>query len=49
MAIQRLATLLLVPLIAACTAHFLVNPPLEHYDPNDGYRVPDERVRRKSQ
>ena len=49
MAIQRLSTLLLVPLIAACTAHFPVNPPLEHYDPNYGYRVPDERVRGKSQ
>ena len=49
MAIQRLATLLLVPLIAACTAHFPVNPPLEHYNPNYGYRVPDERVPGKSQ
>ena len=49
MAIQRLSTLLLVPLIAACTAHFPVNPPLEHYNPNYGYRVPDERVRGKSQ
>ncbi len=39
MAIQRLVTLLLVPLIAACTAHFPVNEPLERHDPETGYRL----------
>ncbi|MEE8265291.1 MAG: patatin-like phospholipase family protein [Acidiferrobacterales bacterium] len=39
MAIQRLVTLLLVPLVAACTAHFPVNEPLERHDPETGYRL----------
>ena len=30
--------------VTGCTAHFPVNPPLEHYQPNHGYRLKNLRV-----
>ncbi len=49
MATRALASLALVLILAGCTASFPVNPPLDSYDPNYGYRVPEERVPGKSQ
>ncbi|GMQ90187.1 MAG: patatin-like phospholipase family protein [Gammaproteobacteria bacterium] len=49
MATRALASLPLVLILAACTASFPVNRPLDSYDPNYGYRVPEERVPGKSE